>query len=183
MARPTLGRAPAKFCQQRRRDVKSELRSYNSLKTMLSLRAWVERFPSQVRLFVATLAMLSFVAPTWHVCSMGGHVMSMSDGASHEMAGMTHTKFQRTASGALLCFCVAHNAPPKPTTAFRLNGRMVHNADCLALMLATMSATLASPISIERNSLLQFSAFAQRREFPTREFIRTFCGRGPPVVS
>jgi len=150
---------------------------------MISLRAWVERFPSQVRLFVAMLAMLSFVAPTWHVCSMGGHVMSMSEGASHDMAGMTHAKFQRTASGALLCFCAAHTAPPKPTTPFRLDGRMVHNADCLALMLAAMSATLVSPTSLEQVSTLHFSAFTVRREFPTRQFVRTFCGRGPPVVS
>jgi len=150
---------------------------------MLSLRAWLERFPSQVRLFVAMLALLSFAAPTWHVCSMGGHVLSMSEGAPHDMAGMPHAKFARTPSGALLCFCAAHSAPPKRTTPFRLDGRMTHNADCLAALLAAMSATLASPASIERVSTLSFSAFAQTREFPTREFIRTFCGRGPPVVS
>jgi len=150
---------------------------------MLSLRAWVERFPSQVRLFVALLAMLSFVAPTWHVCSMGGHVMSMSESSAHEMAGMTHAKFQRTTSGALLCFCAAHLAPPKPTTPSHLDGRMAHNADCLALMLAAMSATLASPVSVGRSSLISSSVFLCNREFPIRQFIRTFCGRGPPVVS
>jgi hypothetical protein len=146
---------------------------------MISLRVWLDRFPSQVRLLVALLSMLAFVAPTWHVC-LGGHVRE--HGAA-TMVGMNHTPFARSKSGALVCFCAAKPAPEKPVSASHVNGRMSmsHGPNCLALMLAGMPALLASTSHLEVVSRLSFQVFSTRREFPAREFIRTFCGRGPPV--
>lgn len=145
---------------------------------MISLRVWLDRFPSQVRLLVALLSMLAFVAPTWHVC-LGGHVR----GHGPAMAGMKHTPFARSKSGALVCFCAAKPAPEKPVSASHVNGRMSmsHDANCLALMLAGMPALLASASHLEVVSQLSLQVFSTRREFPAREFIRTFRGRGPPV--
>lgn len=149
---------------------------------MISLRVWLDRFPSQVRFCVALLAMLSLVAPTWHVCSMGGHVMSHS-GDVTTMAGMKHFDFQKSKSGTLICFCAATH-PEKPASPFHLNGRMVmeHDANCLALMLSAMPALLVSPAQLQVVSRVSFRVFSSRCEFPDREFIRTFCGRGPPVM-
>lgn len=149
---------------------------------MISLRAWLERFPAQVRLFVALLAMLSFVAPTWHICSMGGHVMARNNDAT-AMAGMNHIAFEKSKSGALICFCAAKPHPTKPASPFQARGRMsmAHDANCLALLLAAMPALLVSASHLEVVSQITFRAFSLHREFPVREFIRTFCGRGPPV--
>ncbi len=146
---------------------------------MISLRVWLERFPSQVRLLVALLSLLSFVAPTWHVCSMGGHVMEQ--GAA--MAGMNHGAFARSKSGALICFCAAKHEPDPAASPFHLSGRMSHShgADCLALLLAAMPALLASSSRWEVVSRLSFQVFSFRREFPARQFINPFRGRGPPV--
>lgn len=143
---------------------------------MISLRVWLDRFPSQVRLLVALLSMLAFVAPTWHVC-LGEHVM----GHGPAMAGMKHTPFARSKSGALICFCAAKHSPEKPACAFHTSESMSHGPNCLALMLAGMPALLASASHLEVVSRLSFQVFSMRREFPAREFIRTFRGRGPPV--
>ncbi len=146
---------------------------------MISLRVWLERFPSQVRLVVALLSMLSFVAPTWHVCSLGGHIGE--HGAA--MSGMNHTSFEQSKSGALICFCAPKPQPEKPASPFAFSAHMSHDhdANCLALLLAAMPALLVSPSQLEVVAQSPFRVFSMRREFPTREFIRTFCGRGPPV--
>ena len=153
---------------------------------MLSPRLWLERFPLQLRLFVSLLAVLSFVAPTWHVCSLGGHAMSMAGAGSHEMPShqaMRARAFLHAPNGALICFCAPHKqrADPAPTSKFALNGRMSHDASCLALLLSAMPALAASPFESPFVSRLSFAAwFPARREFPARELIRTFSGRGPP---
>ena len=153
---------------------------------MLSPRYWLERYPHQLRLFVALLTVLSFVAPTWHVCSLGGHAMSMADANTHEMPShdaMKARTFQRSPSGALICFCAprAQHTKTSAPSKFALDGRMVHDASCLALLLSAMPALAMS------SSLNTFIArvsfppwFPAHREFPVRELIRTFSGRGPP---
>ncbi|BCM88656.1 hypothetical protein IAD21_00497 [Abditibacteriota bacterium] len=151
---------------------------------MLSPRAWLEHYPRQLRLFVALLMLLSFVAPTWHVCSLGGHVMDMAHPLG-AMAGMKHREpFARSASGALICFCAPRHRSdkfPVPVKA-QLNGRMMHDASCLALLLSAMPALAVSPFQRLQVSFVSFPAwFPTRRDFPARELIRTFSGRGPPV--
>lgn len=150
---------------------------------MLSPRVWLERFPLQLRFLVALLTVFSFVAPTWHVCSLGGHVMEMTHSGA-AMAGMSHSKsFQRSASGALICFCAPKHRGDKFPTLVKatLNGRMAHDASCLALMLSSMPALAIAPFENFSVSLLSFQVWhPSRREFPLRELIRTFSQRGPP---
>ncbi|RYG56307.1 hypothetical protein EON80_29510 [bacterium] len=154
---------------------------------MLSPRYWLERFPFQLRLFVAMLTVLSFVAPTWHVCSLGGHAMPMAGAHSagqmgnHVMIG--HRSFIRSASGALICFCApTHRSEKFPVKSkFVVNGRMTHDASCLALLLSAMPALAVSPFENVSITRISFPAwFPAQREFPVRELIRTFSGRGPP---
>ena len=149
---------------------------------MLSPRCWLEQNPRQLRLFVALLTLFSFVAPTWHICSLGGHASSMS--APHAMGNMAHGEtFERSASGAVICFCPPHERDEKfpVETAFQLNARMTHDASCLALLLGSMPALLASPLGDFSLSRLSFALwFPALREFPARELIRTFSSRGPP---
>lgn len=148
---------------------------------MISLRVWLERFPWQARFCLALLAMLSFVAPTWHVCSLGGHVM---EHGGAPMAGMNHIAFEKSKSGALICFCAAKPREQKLATPLHLNSHThsSHDANCLALMLCAMPALLVSPSHLEVVFRASFRAFSMRREFPARQFIRTFCGRGPPML-
>lgn len=150
---------------------------------MLSPRVWLERFPVQLRLLVALLTVLSFVAPTWHVCSMGGHVMEMAHPMS-ATSGMEHEKvFSKSTSGALICFC----APPHRSQKFPVpvkmafNGRMAHDASCLALLLSAMPALSVPPFEVGYTTPISFRLWLPaRRDFPIRELIRTFSGRGPP---
>ena len=150
---------------------------------MLSPRVWLERFPFQLRLFVALLTVLSFVAPTWHVCSLGGHVMEMTHPMS-AMTGMKHgQEFQKSASGALICFCAPKHRSDKFPVLVKatLNGRMAHDASCLALMLSAMPALAIAPFVSTDTFPMSFRMwFPARRDFPARELIRTFSGRGPP---
>lgn len=150
---------------------------------MISLRVWLERFPYQVRFCIALLAMLSFVAPTWHVCSLGGHVME-SDGGAQRMAGMNHIAFEQSKSGALICFCAAKPREQKPATPLHTSHHTheKHDANCLALILCAMPALLVSSFRLPVVSGVSFRLFSPRRESAARQFIRTFCGRGPPVM-
>ena len=150
---------------------------------MLSPRVWLERFPLQLRFFVALLTAFSFVAPTWHVCSLGGHVIEMTH-SDATMADMKHDQsFQRSASGALICFCAPKHRSDKFPVHVKamLGGRMAHDASCLALMLSAMPALAVAPFENFSTSLLSFQPWhPSRREFPLRELIRTFSQRGPP---
>lgn len=152
---------------------------------MLSPRLWLERFPLQLRLFVALLTVLSFVAPTWHVCSLGGHAMEMAAG-THEMpshGAMKPLSFQRAPGGALICFCAPRNkdSHSAPASKFAFNGRMTHDVSCLALLLSSMPALAVQPFASPLGSRISFPVwFPAHREFPVRELIRTFSGRGPP---
>ena len=149
---------------------------------MLSGRAWFERFPRQLRRFVALLAMLSLVAPSWHICSLGGHAASMNHSAGKRMIhGM---QFPRSASGAFICYCRPRiHADHSDTSKFHFSARMTmeHDPSCLAALLGAMPALLASPVRLSHVTTLLVAAFAIRRDFPARQFIRTICGRGPPV--
>ncbi len=146
---------------------------------MLSPRVWLERFPRQLRFLVAFLAMLSFVAPTWHVCSLGGHVTEMS----HHDGAMKHEVFPVSKSGAVICFCPPKHRDEKfpVDSRFGVRSNMTHDASCLALLLGSMPALLASPL--EEMSVWRISFplwFPTQRDEPTRERIRTFSSRGPP---
>ena len=149
---------------------------------MLSPRFLREHYPRQLRLFVALLTLLSLVAPTWHVCSLGGHVGDMTHMAA--MANMKHREtFARSASGALICFCApTHRGDKFPVDVkAKLNGHMTHDASCLALLLSAMPALAVSAVQDLPVAFVQFSLwFPTRRDFPARELIRTFSGRGPP---
>jgi hypothetical protein len=152
---------------------------------MLSPHVWLERHPYLLRSFVALLVMVSFVAPTWHVCSMGGHVMEMTSEHSG-MSGMAHAstaKFLQSASGALICYCApTHRDEKFPVKSkFVLNGRMTHDSSCLAMLLSGMPTVAAVSVLKLQVLFVNFSLwFPLRRDFPARELIRTFSGRGPP---
>lgn len=91
--------------------------------------------------------------------------------------------FARSATGAVICFCAPDHRDDKfpIETRFHLNGRMTHDASCLALLLGSMPALFALPFVDFSFSRVSFATwFPAPREFPTRELIRTFSSRGPP---
>ncbi len=92
--------------------------------------------------------------------------------------------FQRSTSGAFICFCAPRHRNDKfpVSVKAKLNGRMMHDATCLALLLSAMPAVAVSPTETLSIAHVSFPAwFPAQREFPARELIRTFSGRGPPV--
>ncbi len=148
---------------------------------MLSGRSWFERFPRQLRFFVAMLALLSFVAPTWHICELGGHAHATCDAAHHE------PRLLRSASGAPICFCAPHpegSSQSAPTARFHFaaHSPMAHDAQCLALLLRAMPGVLVSPTHLARLATLVAVPCAARRDFAARRFARAFSNRGPPVA-
>lgn len=106
--------------------------------------------------------------------------------------GMAHSEivkersYIRSATGALVCFCApTHREEKFPhKSKFVVNGHMTHDDSCLALLLSAMPALAVSPFESPAIVRVSFATwFPARREFPTRELIRTFSGRGPPLLT
>lgn len=156
---------------------------------ILSLRAALERWPRQLRFFVLMLALLTWVAPTWHVCELGGHVMSCasdsSSGSSH------HGEYQQAETkrsgerGPLICYCDPREGESKSSehhgpvlTASPSEG--AHNT-CLALLLQGMPAVVAHSTVLTHEFISQPIEFEAHTQSFSPRHIHFARGRAPPV--
>lgn len=154
---------------------------------MLLFHRALQLWPRPTRFFVLALALLQFVAPTWHVCEMGGHVMAHGATKSHH--GALKLAQVQTQSGAtetqqpLICFCQAHEKPaPDPNAPQLESGSHPSHATCLALLLQTMPATALAPPAIFEIRTATLSSFIARHETaPQTAILRRFRGRAPPM--
>jgi len=141
------------------------------------LRQLLHPGPRATRFFVIALALLQLVAPTWHVCALGGHL------AAHSK--MAHHGALRVAAGApnrpLICFCAPHQKPLDPQTP-RLDGVLSANhATCLALLLQTMPGQTGAPPPIfESRALVPADFKIEVRSAPCLTAPRRSRGRAPP---
>ncbi len=150
-----------------------------------------------LRFFVVALALLQLVAPTWHICAMGGHVAghsaghSAGHGANHDsasgsgaaiLAALAESPAQ--ANRPLICVCAPHEKPQTPPDprAPRFEGRAdASHATCLAMLLQTMPAQLGAPPRLPRSQSLVVAAFvASFYGAPSVAAPRRFLGRAPP---
>ena len=149
---------------------------------MLSFRRALQLWPRSVRFFVLALALLQFVATTWHVCQLGGHVMArgatgvMPHGAAHAFGTNAN------ANQPLICFCAAHHKPLDPKTP-RLDGVSACNhATCLALLLQNLpGATTAPPAIFCTSAIFPANFIARYQIAPQIAALRRFRGRAPPL--
>ncbi|PQV65486.1 hypothetical protein B1R32_101228 [Abditibacterium utsteinense] len=159
---------------------------------MLSFRCALLLWPRPVRFFVLALALLQFVAPTWHICELGGHVMagqSMARGAAMHHGDALSIAAQNSATTAndattpLICFCAAHEKLASNPNAPHLDGIASQNhTTCLALLLQTMPGALAAPPAIFRVKTLVCASFIARQNgAPQIAILRRFRGRAPPM--
>ncbi len=166
------------------------------------LQLWLQLWPRSARFFVLALALLQFVAPTWHVCEMGGHVA-----ARHNSGGVTGTHHENAAKSAtlialqaaphnqdetatrkpLICFCVREEHAPKetapnPNAPHLENAPHSGHATCLALLLQSMPGAVTASPALIRQSVVRCESFVARHESaPQIAILRRFRGRAPPV--
>lgn len=130
--------------------------------------------PRATRFFVMALALLQFVAPTWHICALGGHTAKR--GAAHHRA-----KPALPANQPLICFCPAPQKPLDLNTP-RLNG-VSHDdhATCLALLLQIMPGQTGALVEIfDSRSIGGVMFDADFQSAPPLAAPRRFLGRAPP---
>lgn len=138
------------------------------------------------RFLVVLLALLQVVAPTWHVCDMGGHCASM---ARH--AGGHHEDYAEGSSNGPLrpfvCACAGDpTTHPVPANWPKWEEHYSGHDDpfCLARLLQTMPATAVAgmpPLVVRFASLpaeYHETFTVAPQTFPLRS-----PARGPPVFS
>jgi hypothetical protein len=138
------------------------------------------------RFLVVLLALLQVVAPTWHVCDMGGHCASMS-----RHAGGHHEDYAEGSSNTplrpFICACAGNpNQHPVPANWPKWNEHLTGHDDpfCLARLLQTMPATQAAgmPPLVIRFVSLPAEYVATPSSSP-KEAPGDFPARGPPSFS
>lgn len=151
---------------------------------MLSFRHILQRWPRQARFFVLALALLQFVAPTWHVCEMGGHVMAGGDMSSHAGMAVAATAAPTGPQRPLICYCAAkpshHTDSDAPHFSPTLNSQ---HATCLALLLQSMPGHFTAGPALFTFSVAFVKLSAARPELsPSTAFLSHFRGRAPPLT-
>lgn len=148
---------------------------------MLSFRRALQLWPRPIRFFVLALALLQFVAPTWHVCQLGGHVMARGAARAMHHGATPSVETQAKANQPLICFCAPRPKPIDPKTPL-LNGiSHANHATCLALLLQTLPGATVTPPAIFRDVATFRADFIARREIaPQIALLRRFRGRAPP---
>jgi hypothetical protein len=141
--------------------------------------------PLTLRLLVVLLAFVQFIAPTWHVCEMGGHVMSMRPGAA--MAAHHGEATQTKEDGPqqpLICYCAPKPKHQENPNWPKLTPVVSHDehVTCLALLLQTMPGAVAAPATLVRlGAPVQFFWQAKSQTSPSFAFLPRFRGRAPPL--
>jgi hypothetical protein len=152
---------------------------------LLSSREALRRFPHQLRFFIFVLMMVAFVAPTWHVCMLGGHA-NHQNSSHHEKPPAPVV--QASTNGerqALVCYCPPREHSddyPNPTGAILATTPEAHeHPTCLALLLQGMPAVLAfSPQFLVTDTPLQVGYLPASYSLNSR-FFALYNGRAPPV--
>lgn len=147
------------------------------------MRYFLQRWPRSARFFVLMLALLQFVAPTWHVCEMGGHVMSHGDPASHAAMAAQAAPAQDGPRQALVCYCApkeSHQADPDTPKLSAAPDS--HHPTCLALLLQTMPGDFAAAPALFSISVSFFAPHVTSEEFPAIAVLRHYRGRAPPLT-
>lgn len=138
------------------------------------------------RLAVVLLALLQIVAPTWHVCDMGGHCAgrAMHAGGHHEEYAEGSSN---TALRPFICACAGNpDSHPAPANWPKWNEHLIGHGDpfCLARLLQTMPATQAAgmPPLVIRFVSLPAEYVASPTSAP-QTLTGDFPARGPPSFS
>ena len=142
---------------------------------LLSLRAALERFPRQIRLFVAFLALICVVAPNWHLCEMGG-VASHSGAHPDEH----QNRFQTDKNGELVCFCAPHQEKTPGNWAKWAATPTHEHGFCLAQLLQNFAAVPASFPTFQIIEIERSPSFAIRPTQFRAASVRLFSSRAPP---
>jgi hypothetical protein len=145
--------------------------------------------PLSLRLLVVLLAFVQFIAPTWHVCEMGGHVMAMRPGASMAHHGDTDAAQAKQASAdgpmqPLICYCAPKPKHQENPNWPKLTPVVSHDehVTCLALLLQTMPGAVAAPATLLRiGAPVEFSWQARPLTSPSFSPLPRFRGRAPPL--
>jgi hypothetical protein len=145
----------------------------------MSPRRWLDKWPLRLRVFVLLLALLQLVAPSWHICALGGHAL--------------HCTWMEQASSPdgvlrpIICFCRAdfESASAKYAKAWPNKLTVAPGGQdssfCLARLLQTMpaqAALMAAPLA-QVITTLAVPYPDVEQSAPARHVLAQH-GRGPP---
>lgn len=141
----------------------------------MSPRRWLEKWPLRLRALVLVLGLLLFVAPSWHVCALGGHALHCSE---------------HSGDGALrpvICYCRADLGSESARYAKAWPVKLAESPQnapfCLARLLQTMpgqTALVTAPPVIVPEAGAPCPIFTQESAL-LRPTVR-LRGRGPPLL-
>lgn len=139
--------------------------------------------PRALRFFVVALALVQFVAPTWHICALGGHICGTRTAAHHGASPVTEFNGENAPMRPLICVCAAP-LPPLDSKTARLDGvSHTGHSTCLALLLQTMPGqTAVAPAVFEPRALSAVHGAALTHIAPSLAPSRGFRGRAPPKI-
>ena len=148
----------------------------------LSPRQWLAQGPRALQLFAVVLSLLGALAPTWHVCAMGGHVMAAPHGAAHDAGARYVTVLNADGTpGPVVCAAVPPPPPKVHGNAFAPRPAAHGDVSCLAMLLQTMPLHAATAPTLHRPSTTRPIYFARPREGAAFEAPRQARGRAPPA--
>lgn len=144
------------------------------------------------RMLLLALALMQCIAPTWHVCSLGGHASCHQNVASgHGAGGQTAHGFALAPVSAeaqegrqpVICICLPEaegdKSQPDLTAAPAVQGE----PQCLALMLQSMPGHGAAQPELITFAARQLPLVANRPSPVALAEVRSHSGRGPPALT
>ena len=137
----------------------------------------VQRAPGPlVRLAVVLLALVQLVAPSWHVCELGGYACH----PKHAKAEVWKPK----CGGGPVCSCVKPPGAIESLTGQVLDGRDSpgHNT-CLALLLMSMPGAIAPAFTLALSTARRPARTLPALAPPLCAVLRQPPSRGPPPLS
>ncbi|MDF2440556.1 MAG: hypothetical protein JWN98_1540 [Abditibacteriota bacterium] len=127
------------------------------------------------RVAIVLLALLQIVAPTWHICEMGGYA-----GTRHTVSDSPVWKVPACGGGPK-CVCKREAFPPG--TTFLSNHEVCGATHCLARVLMGMPAHAAPAISLDIPLLSRRSTGHPHPKYFDGVALALSPARGPPYVS
>ena len=157
---------------------------------MLRFRPWLSvrhlADSPWARLMLVALVLVQVVAPSWHVCELGGRMASCSKPMAG-MQGMAHGFPVEPGEGRQPIICVCRDEKPKtpPANEVRLDARADTDChvQCLALLLQSMPGQEACAPDLFGFGLAYEPSRTAREHHFVPATQHRFGGRAPPVAA
>lgn len=146
------------------------------------MRDWLAQWPRRLQFFAVVLSLLAAIAPAWHVCALGGHVIGHEHGSGHGDHQFTIARNADGSPGPFICACASHY-DEKPIVGNALAPRPPahEHVNCLALLLQNMPVQLAAPPALWEFAAPRAVYAGAVRDFAAFAAHLPYRGRAPPV--